>query len=363
MVKDQEVKVKLSESISLKPVVPGPNSWAISEQQKQQQHTNGHLNSHKVITRDRYEDKPMPPPPPVSPFADSQVKPTAYVQPAVPFLSPAPARRTPQKRAATEPVVPKPLFGSRKISVTELRTKYSNPRPKASVVENEKEVSRKSRPGTPPPSEKGISSAHTLGLKTENGLVQDTSPVPVLESSIIDPFRSTANMLMKKRCDPAPQNDSTPVPTRRYLRENGVTTPSPTGFDLAGQHQAHKPLQDGEEKPLSSVQHTRATEALYPSRSGTYATIGEADLVETHGMRRVDSCVGVIENAGSGNTSGTNTCTNSSGCPSRRSMRQDVADGRRPPFNSNTLSDYDGVWENDPAVVCLSKQQTRRLQD
>ena len=358
---EHTLKVKLPESILRKPMVPGPNSWALSQQQhKQDQHTNGLSNGTKVIKRDKYENKPMPPPPPPdSPTPDARLQPKVYIQPAVPLVSPLPATKTPQKRAVTEPVVPKPLFGSRKISVTELRRKYSNPKPKAIAAEAPEEVTRQSTPKPPACAEKLGPPVQGLGTRAVDGAVRVTTPVPVPAKSTNNPFLTTYDTPLQEVSEPPRPLQSTPLPTRRYLRENGIPTPKlAETFDQA-KHQARGHAQNEIVRPVESKEHTQAAATLYPSRVGTYANTGEVEWVEANGLHRVESCVGVIENAASGDSNGDNTWTNSSEGPSQPSTAQDSSTGGLLPSVVYTPSDYGGVWENDPAVVSILRGRLR----
>ena len=340
MVDEHTLKAKLPESILRKPVVPGPNSWALSQQQhKQQEHTKGHSNGSKVITRDKYENKPMPPPPPPdSPSPDARLQPKVYIQPAVPLVGPLPATKTPQKRAVTEPVVPKPLFGSRKISVTELRRKYSNSKSKAIASEASEEATRQSTPKPPACAEE---------------VVRVTTPVPVPAKSTGNPFLTTYDTPLQEKSEHARPLQATPLPTRRYLRENGIPTPKlAETFDLA-KHQAREHVQNEGVRPVDSKEHIRPAATLYPSRVGTHANTGEVAWVEANGLHRIESCVGLIENAGSSDNYGNTICTNSSEGPSQPSTAQDSSNGGPLPSIMYTPSDYGRVWENDPAVVSI----------
>ncbi len=355
MVDEHTLKVTLPEPILRKPVVPGPNSWALSQQQhKQQQHTNGLSNGSKVITRDKYENKPMPPPPPPdSPSPDARLQPKVYIQPAVPLVSPLPATKTPQKRAVTEPVVPKPLFGSRKISVTELRRKYSNSKPKTVATEAPEEVTRQSTPKPPVCAEEVGPPVQGLSTQSVEGVVRLTTPVPVPAKSTSYPFLTTYDTPLQEKSEHARPLQSTPLPTRRYLRENGIPTPKlAETFDLA-KHQAREHVQDEGVRPVDSKEHIRGAATLYPSRVGTYANTGEVGWVEANGLHRVESCVGLIENAGSSDNNGNTTYTNSTGGPSQPSTAQNSSTGGLLPSVPYTPSDYGGVWENDPAVVSI----------
>ena len=361
MVDEHTLKVKLPESILRKPVVPGRNSWALSQQQhKQQQHTNGVSNGSKATTKDKYENKPMPPPPPPdSPSPDARLQPKVYIQPAVPLVKPLTAVKTPQKRAVTEPVVPKPLFGSRKISVTELRRKYSNPKSKAIATEVPEEAKRQSTPKPPASAEEVGPPVQGLGTQSVEDVVRVTTPVPVPTKSRSNPFLTTYDTPLQETSEHARPLQSTPLPTRRYLRENGIPTPKlAETFDLA-KHQAQEHVQNEGLRPVESKEHTRPAATLYPSRVGTHANTGEVAWVEVNGLHRVESCVGLIENAGSSDSNGNTTCTNSSEGPSQPSTAQDSSTGGLLPSVVYTPSDYGGVWENDPAVVSIMRGQLR----
>ena len=352
---EHTLKVKFPESILRKPMVPGPNSWALSQQHhKQDQHTNSLSNGTKVVKRDKYENKPMPPPPPPdSPSPDARLQPKVYIQPAVPLVTPLPATKTPQKRSVTEPVVPKPLFGSRKISVTELRRKYSNPKSKAIAKEAPEEATRQSTPKPPAGAEESGAPVQWSGTQSVEGIVRVTTPVPVPVKSTNNPFLTTYESPLQEKSEHARPTQSTPLPTRRYLRENGIPTPKlAETFDQA-KHQARGQAQNEGMRPLDSKEQIQASATLYPSRVVTYANTGEVEWVEANGLHRVESCVGVIENAGSGDSNGNPTYTNSSEGPSQPSTAQNSSTGGFLPSIVYTPSDYGGVWENDPAVVSI----------
>ena len=355
MVDDHTPKAKPPESILRKPVVPGPNSWALSQQQqKQQEHTSGHSNGSRVITRDKYENKPMPPPPlPDSPSPDGRLQPKVYIQPAVPLVGPLPTTKTPQKRAVTEPVVPKPLFGSRKISVTELRRKYPNSKAKAAAAEAADEATRPSTPKPPACAEGVAPPGQGLGTQSVEGAVRVKTPAPVPAKSTNNPFVTTYDTPLQEKSEHARPLQSTPLPTRRYLRENGIPTPKlAETFDL-GKHQAREHVQNEGVRPVEAKEHIRPAATVYPSRVGTHANIGEVAWVEANGLHRIESCVGLIENAGSSDNYGNTICTNSSESPSQPSTAQDSSNGGPLPSIMYTPSDYGGVWENDPAVVSI----------
>lgn len=358
---EHTLKAKLPESVLRKPMVPGPNSWALSQQQhKQDQHTNCLANSTKAVKKDKYENKPMPPPPPPdSPSPDAHLQPKVYIQPAVPLVGPLPATKTPQKRSVTEPVVPKPLFGSRKISVTDLRRKYSNPKSKAIATEAPEEATRQSTPKPPTCAEHSRPPAQWSGTQSVEGVVRVTTPVPVPAKSADNPFLTTYESPLQEKSEHARPLQLTPLPTRRYLRENGIPTPKlAETFDQA-KHQARGHAQNEGVRPVDPKEHIQASAMLYPSRVGTYANTGEVGWVEANGLHRVESCVGVIENAGTGDSNRNTTCTNSSEGPSQPSTAQNSSTGGLLPSVVYTPSDYGGVWENDPAVVSIFSGRLR----
>ena len=357
-------RVKLPDIIQRKPVTPGPNSWA---QTQQQQHLQEHRPAHElagsamVTNRDRYEHKPMPPPPKQSPSPNARPQPKTYIQPAIPLVSPIQNSQAPKNRAVTDPIAPKPLFGgSRKVSVTQLRKKYSNSKPKANATTNGSDAVHEPATGNRPSSEKAT---RVIDLQPGEETKRNTSPASVPVNNVHDPFRTSYDAPRARAAEPASQAQSTPVPTRRYLKENGLPTPTLADPSDGATRQADVSAQDRYQKAIESEEHMRVKGTLHPPKTGTCARVGEVGLVEGHGMHRVESIAGIIEDAASGNSNGNHAYTTSSEVATYSSTAQYSDAGELLVPAVYTPSNYGGVWENDPAVVSYSISFTKSTTD
>ena len=353
MIEHNVPRVKLPDVIQRKPVMPGLNSWAQSQQQNQHQQeyqpTYGPSSSIMVTSRDKYEHKPMPAPPNESPLPKAPLQAKTYIQPAIPLVSPTPKAQPPKNRAVTDPVAPKPLFsGSRKVSVSQLRKKYSNSKPKANAGKETPEATSQSAPTIP---EKAV---QVLGLQPGEEIKRSTSPAAVSATHAPDPFGISYDVPPADIVAPTRQIQSTPVPTRRYLRENGLPTPALCEAPGVVEHRAGYKVQDGCKGPVSSQEHMRAAGTLHPPKMGTYAIIGGVGVVEGHGMHRVDSVAGIIENAAPCNGNEKPPYASTSGVVIQPNGLQMPDTGELLPSTLYTPSIYGGVWENDPAVVSIT---------
>ena len=351
MMADQDKpRVKLPGVIMRKPMVPGPNSWAQSRQEQQGSSTGEQLNVGRVTNRDKYEHKPMPPPPPDSSPPNQHMQAKTYIQPAIPLVNSAPAVQIQQKRAVTDPVAPKPLFAGRKLSVAKLRKKYSFSKAKDEAPEAEAMPTIQSSPAVRISSEKA---AEVLGLYPPRENKPDT---PLASASLApgpDPFRSSSDSV-ERTASPARQVQSTPVLTRRYIKENGLPTPTVTAAPTASNQGANEDTQNQIQDPKKAGDAMFTPGMLHPPRLRRYENVGEVGLVEANGMHRVESFSGVIENAEFSPGINGGMYTGSAGACSQSSMIQGLSTGDLLPPVIYSPSNYGGVWENDPAVVSRS---------
>lgn len=312
-----------------KPVQPGPNSWAMSAEQAGKMKIE---RSGPPTNRDRYENKPMPPLPitPEKVRAPTTPGKPSYIQPATPLIY---SKATPSNRAVTDPGVAKNLFGANKISIGELRRKFSGAKtgPNLSTVDE----SMHARVGTPRPQavELPTGSLVTDDIRTQQQHFNPPSSAPP-STNAPDPFRSSDI--------PGRQHQSSPAPTRQYVK--GQTLLEELSYE------------DDE----TSIPEIRSPDGiimgdgkLNPTRNGTYGTIGEVEFVEGKAAHRVASYAGVIENASSPTESGSQKQPHSANIvPSPGAIRgQNLTHLLHP--NMYSPSDYSGVWENDPHVVGL----------
>ena len=355
-------RVNLPDIVPRKPLVPGQNSWAQQQQQQeaQQRDSSANLtNDTRPTNRDKYEHKPMPPTPPadegLSP-EPSFLQPKAYIQPAIPLIPPPFKVPSPKMRAVTDPIPPKPLFAGRKVSVKQLRKKYSQTKGKDETSNEGLFDDNQPSPPLPVTSEKaaqvlGISSAPDNGRRTP-GTSAMSAPAGFRTSH--EGFQEqTVPPTRQVQSSPVPER-STPVPTRRYLKENGLMAPAPTEASNTSKQVAHE-LEQSAVGSGDQVNGVKPQETfLHPARVGTHTNVGEVGLVEGPGMHRVESFRGIIEDVPISASSSGQKYGSSNATSSQPSTGRDQ--GLRDPVlpDTYTPSNYGGVWENDPAVVSLT---------
>lgn len=351
-------RVKLPDAILRKPVVPGLNSWAQQQQQEQQRSIAiQQAGDTHATNRDRYEHKPMPTPPPSEDSASQGsylLQPKAYIQPAIPLFNPPPSSHSQKNRAVTDPVAPKPLFAGRNMSVSQLRKKYSQSKGKGDPSKEGSVNDGEASPIAQIASEKAF---QVLGLHPVPDNSRNTPPSSAPVAHTADSFGNSHQISEGLAVTPARQvqsspvpTRSTPVPTRRYLRENGLRGPAAAESSRTPQHQSadSQRLPDQTETGGEPIP---ANKFLLPPRIGTHINKGEVGLVEGSGMHRIDSFRGIIEDGTISNGSNGQASVESHAdafqpgtAPSQHT------DGVLPP-NIYSPSEYSGVWENDPAVV------------
>ena len=349
--------VKLPSVIPRKPLMPGPNSWAQSQQEQQRSASGEQLGIGRVTNRDKYEHKPMPPPPPPPPRRrDSSphkkyLKAKTYIQPATPLVKPGSEIGSQQKRAVTDPVAPKPLFAGRKLSVAKLRKKYSFSKAKDDSPEAEAMATVQPSPAIRLSSE---IAADVLGLHSPPENKPDIPAASAPLAPLPDPFRVSSDSV-ERGTSPARQVQSTPAPTRRYLKENDLPTPTITEAPIAANRQVHEGSQS-QNKDSKKVEDGVFTPGmLHPPRLGRYGNVGEVGLVEANGMHRIESFSGIIESAESSLGHNGRMYAGSTEALSQSSMTQGLNTGDLMPPVIYSPSNYGGVWENDPAVVSISR--------
>lgn len=343
-------RVKLPNHISRKPVVPGPNSWAQSQQQ--QPSSNDQIDNFKVTNRDKYE-KPMPPPPPeeVSP-PRTILQQKTYIQPAIPLIKQIPKMTYPKSRAVTDPVAPKPLFASRKASVTQLRKKFSSSKVNIESLEDDT-IDASDLPATVRLSSEEAAQVLDLYPVQNNKRITPLTSAP--NPSIPDPFRILYEDTDEQTDTGARQVQSTPVPTRRYLTENGLPTPTLVEPSDAAQHHTIKSVSNDHDQSIST------DSLLRPSRVGTFGNLGDVGRVQENGMHRYESFRGVIETVSPTKSYDDHHDTASIENPVH--MTTDRGQNTGPSLASSvyTPGNYGGVWENDPAVVSISGSYLQTL--
>ena len=451
-------QVKHSGGKSLMHLVPGANSWAQEQLQKLSrkpatntptpaQLSKGDKYEEKPVPaqpskgdkyedkptptqppkRDRYADKPMPPLPlheDDPPSGAYSLKSKTCIQPAIPKLPSFPivpkgkpsVPPVPEKnplrsilakeknRAATDPIIPKPLFYDAK---AKLRRQFSLSKGKA---ESSKEISSNASEGTPVPHIHSGQAPEILGVNQKPASTINTPPAsasftPTPHNPIPSHQRPRAATPLQRvqppraptRGTPVPLREtpalaqSTPVPTKRYLFENPHLVLTETSnmhqniTDPVQQDETHQretvtnryllenphlaltetsntrqnitdPVVQDESQQRNTVQGVQfSTDSLHPIRIGMRTNVGEVGLVEGAGMPRVESLRGVIENAPP--SAGSNHSADPYENTSQPSTEQ--AQGMNGPVQSASYSpsDYGGVWENNPAVVSIYRNQ------
>ncbi|KAL8695036.1 MAG: hypothetical protein Q9218_000404 [Villophora microphyllina] len=321
----------------------GSNSWAVSQGQP-------YVKTPTATNRDRYENKPMPPTPGPSP--SPAVKPLTArknrIQPATPLISPEPGNNLKVKgRAATDPVVPKPLFTSTTSTVNQLRKKYSQSKKASKSAKLDDDIYH--RPTSPPPV-MARKASQILGVYPVKDNQRETPPASAPPSSHTpDPFRTSTESVSGRNVSPSWQVHSTPVPTRRYLRENKLS--APTGMRSSQESkEAPRTSYEGKEKPQSIEKTVPGNGSLNLAGLGMSGKQLEVEYVRQNEMQRVMSFSGVIEHPDplhegesvtESNQAGPDLCENT--------LRQQYSGEVLHP-TVYSPGNFAGVWENDPNV-------------
>lgn len=344
-------RARLPDDVPRKLLVPGPNSWAQSQQEQQQRSSSGEqLDAGRATNRDKYEHKPMPPPPADSSPRNKYLQAKAYIQPAIPLVNPGAGMQSHQKRAVTDPVPPKPLFAGRKLSVAKLRKKYSFSKTKDDVPEAEAIPTDESSPIVRLSSEKA---AEVLGLCPPPENKPNMPSTSAVLAPVPDSFHSSSDSVARTN-SPERQVQSTPAPTRRYLRENDLPTPIILDAPITFDRQVKEDSQGHKNDSKKAEDGILPPQMLYPPRLGKYENVGEVGLVEANGMHRIESFRGVIESAEYSPAYTGQMYAGSTEALSQSSMSQGLHTGDLVPPIIYSPSNYGGVWENDPAVVSIS---------
>lgn len=349
-------RVKLPDNIPRKPMIPGPNSWAQSLEQEKAAMKDQELK--QSINRERYEDKAMPQTWPEDPPNNPNLPKKKYIKPAIPLANPSSSHKD---RAVTDPVAPKPLFATRKASVDQLRRKFSG----FKTDDSQKEDRITSDEFSAYILATG-KAAQVLGMHTVPGTKNDTphtsAPLPVnknetnrisSEDLLERLTQSTPVNSQERDSTPIRQAQPTPIPTRRFLRENNLSSPTQTPvFTTSSQ---------GEEQASDSELRLRKLSGTELENGPTAAAgyqiawdMGEVKIGEGESLHRVPSCTGVIEDVHPPERKPNwHSAVGSVGTSPQASNTQGECDGGllRPMMYSP--SEYGGVWENNPAVVSI----------
>lgn len=303
----------------------------------------------RSTNRDKYENKPMPPTPakPAGGGVLSVPKQRGYIQPATPLVYSGYDSQGSKSRAATEPVVPKPLFGG---GISQLRKKYPNAKTKLDVNAIEDNVKCMVEGPTPSPAISHKASP-IVGMYPIHNNDRHTPPASAPPSTFTpDPYRMSSDNRPSRSISPSRQIQSTPVPTRRYLRENNLPTPPLTHTSTIASQQSGNVVHENTPNMGDTEGIIMGDDTFKPTRTGTYGRVGEVAYVEGHEKQRVASYSGVIEEAEPiADTEGRKDPSSAS--TTWTTDKSGLSSGGLLPPAAYSPSNYGGIWENDPHVV------------
>ena len=291
--------------------------------------------------RDKYENKPMPPLPKTPEQGKSPNAPgkPGYIQPATPLIYSNP---TPSKnRAVTDPITSKNLLSTNKVSIGELRRKFSGTKQGANLSSIEENANVRSRAPKPQAVELPTGSSISGGSHGKRHENPPASAPPSTNTK--DPFRSSGTQ--------GPEHQSSPVPTRRYMRENQYLDPAMSQTSTIVSSYEDLEIMNKEAPSPDGI--IMGDGKLNPTRNGTYGTIGEVEYVEGEAAHRVASFTGVIENASSPNEPEVKIQSHSTNNSASTGTFQGQNITHLLDPNTYSPSNYGGVWENDPNVVSI----------
>ncbi|MCJ1362554.1 hypothetical protein MMC16_001658 [Acarospora aff. strigata] len=270
----------------------GHNAWAQRNQPPASGSTAQSTEGLKTgeATDESAETTQITPPTPNTPkSADSAAlnlpKPRVQIQPATPLKSNA-------HRAITEPLrgsaVPKPLFAGRKVSIADLKHKFS----KDSNPTN-KGVGNTEIPPIPTVTTSKVVRAlgsHPDGKKKVGKTPPSSAPA---STNTPEPYRtSTDDTYPSRHGSPQRQVKSTPVPgppTSRFFNENPQPRPSPS---------SQKTYETAQKDYTAAVSAADAIilgdGKLSPSKNGAYGRLANVEMQDP--PARIRSMVGIVEN-------------------------------------------------------------------
>ena len=377
-------RVELPVSSPRMPVQPGPNSWKQDQQKKAAEARHGDR-SNSNLAQVREELNPAAP---TFTPALTLPKPRAYIQPATPWNPQGRTRRNTSNRAVTDPVATKPVFTSHKVSIAGLRKKFTQ---QDEMIKEEPKLEAP-LPITPPLPNTSGKAARVLGYYPVHANRKTPPASAPPSTSTPDPFRASIEG-SGPSISPLPQM-STPVPempSRRWLIENGYSIPPSASLVPASptlSQQTHASALNREHNQPKVEGMIVGDGKLSPTKQGTYGRMANVEVIEA--PSRATSVRGVVEYAGDNRGDGSSMEQKKPSAGSQYS--QPIGSGResvqysqpplsatntassnqysqpldsarpqysRPPDSAMTLpstvyspSNYGGIWENDPHVVC-----------
>ena len=338
--------VKLPAIMSQKPIVPGPNSWALSATQGDPKKL---PQPGPATNREKYEKKAMPP----TPKNDSDngelvvSRHRGYIQPAMPLIYSNQSSHHQKSRAATDPVVPQPLFTG---GVAHLRNKFSVSKSNVNVIKKDDTMQINS--ASPVLSEKASQILGVWPVRDNSRRTPPASAPPSTSTPV--PYRISSDEEAARSMSPSRQIQSTPAPTHGLLKDNNMPTLELGRTSLATTTETREDEKFEMQTSGNPEGMIMGDGMMNPTRTGTYGRVGEVEYVNDDKNQRVASYAGVIENAEFVDEA-------SPAMDSNISQGQDA--GELLPPTVYSPSNYDGVWEDNPYVVSQIHWGVKRCVD
>ncbi len=284
---------------------------------------------------------PLPDTTPTS-SAQGRHKSRFHIHPATPYRMATPNPEHTKNRAATDPVVPQPLFASVKRSLAHLREKAPDFRTDKGASVDRESTQTYLLPPTPPP-RMPSKALDLLGIqpvsRKNHKKMTASSPPP---SIVAAPYRSSDDPSSLFPTPPR-QVQSTPMPPQQgLLRGNAFLTPTPTNLSPASSRKTGNAAMASGSDGFSN-----------PARKGTYGRVGEVASMNHNELHRVNSHVGILETYQPPTPTPTPTPTATENYVHFLRPYGVVQRSDSGASTYSTHEDYAGVWENDPHVVSI----------
>ena len=322
-----------------------PTSAPTNEEDRQTAETTTEIRKgehSKATNRDRYENKPMPELPPEASGLLISPPRQQRIQPAIPLVTP---KAKQAKRAVTAPVEPASFQISRKPSVSQLRKVFGHAK-RPSKDEWSK------TPVIPPTSRKA---AIILGLppqSDEDILLQSTGSESRDDVSEKDPSQSRKESCLSIGAGKA--YDETV-----YCKDEGDTSDEKAPKTPAVCISTDALKADGLGDKIDSArvpEHGSAIETFLSPCVAKHGQVGDKISFHKQRLCRVESVQGIIENAELMPECVNNRDRSTSRSQEGHNRQIQVAKGQE---TLVTPVKYEGVWENDPAVVSDNFRRSR----
>lgn len=302
--------------------------------------------------RSKYDDKPMPPLPDPSPVRSTRNRSgdRFYIYPATPYRkTPVTVNRV-KDRASTDPVIPKPLFASKEKVRTQPCKEIAEQYYDQEGYDDGKSFQK--RPSAPPATAVPSKASAVLGFYpvSSNKAINEMPSSAPPSTTPPDSYRSSEEISSYSPSQPR-QVQSTPVPTRPYVRGNAILTPTLTHSSRASSRQMGDTESDG--GPVQGI--ITGDGLLSPTKIGGYGKLGGATYVDQIDMQRVDSQMGIIETVHSPAPTQNSSYSHHHNGDYNVNLQQPSHEPMR-----YSHSNYAGIWENDPHVVRIRMKEVMK---